>query len=53
MKEEFVEGFMGVDSITPIDIVSEVTGLSLSEIRKSNKVIIWTNTEDGFREKEK
>lgn len=49
MKEEFIEGFMGVDSITPIDIVSEVTGLSYQEVRKLNRTI-WI-TEDGFREK--
>jgi hypothetical protein len=40
MEEEFVLGFVDDDSITPIDIVSEVTGLTYDEIRKCSETII-------------
>lgn len=39
--DEFVEGFMSDDpeGLTPIDIVCDVTGLTLSEVRSSCKIV--------------
>lgn len=44
MNEEFVLDFVEEGSITPIDIVSDITGLSIKEIRSCAE-IITINTE--------
>lgn len=40
--EEFVEGFTKDGELTPIDIVADVTGLTISEIRGAQK--LWKNS---------
>jgi len=37
--EEFVEDFTSDGDLTPIDIVSEITGLTYEEIRSCSKII--------------
>lgn len=37
--EEFVIGFMGDESLTPIDIVSDITGLTYDEIRSVKQCV--------------
>lgn len=37
--EEFVIGFMGDDSLTPIDIVSDITGLTYDELRSLKECV--------------
>lgn len=39
VSEEFVEGFTSDGELTPIDIVSEITGLSYDEIRSCSKIV--------------
>ena len=38
-SEEFVENFTSDGELTPIDIVSEITGLTYDEIRSSSKIV--------------
>ena len=38
MNEEFIEGFCSENELTPIDIVSDITGITIEELRKSCKV---------------
>lgn len=37
--EEFVEDFTSDGELTPIDIVSEITGLTYDEIRSCSKIV--------------
>jgi hypothetical protein len=39
-EQEFVENFSSEGSLTPIDIVSDITGLTYDEIRSCSKIII-------------
>jgi hypothetical protein len=38
-SEEFVEDFTSDGELTPIDIVSEITGLTYDEIRSCSKIV--------------
>lgn len=38
-SEEFIEGFTSDMELTPIDIVSEITGLTYDEIRSCSKIV--------------
>lgn len=38
-KLTFVDGFTSDGELTPIDIVSEITGLTYDEIRSSSKIV--------------
>ena len=38
-SEEFVENFTSDGELTPIDIVSEITGLTYNEIRLCSKIV--------------
>ncbi len=38
-SEEFVEDFTADGELTPIDIVSEITGLTYDEIRSCSKIV--------------
>ena len=38
-SEEFVENFTSDGELTPIDIVSEITGLTYDEIRSCSKIV--------------
>ena len=38
-SEEFVENFTSDGELTPIDIVSEITGLTYNEIRSCSKIV--------------
>lgn len=38
-SEEFIDGFTSDGELTPIDIVSEITGLTYDEIRSSSKIV--------------
>lgn len=37
--EEFVEDFTSDGELTPIDVVSEITGLTYDEIRACSKIV--------------
>ena len=39
LSEEFVDGFTSDGKLTPIDIVSEITGLTYDEIRSCSKIV--------------
>lgn len=41
MKDEFVVGFMSDDpeGLTPIDIVADLTGLTIEEVRSCSEVV--------------
>lgn len=39
LSEEFVENFTSDGELTPIDIVSEITGLTYNEIRSCSKIV--------------
>jgi hypothetical protein len=39
LSEEFVDGFTSDGELTPIDIVSEITGLTYDEIRSCSKIV--------------
>lgn len=39
LSEEFVEDFTSNGELTPIDIVSEITGLTYDEIRSCSKIV--------------
>ncbi len=39
LSEEFVENFTNDGELTPIDIVSEITGLTYDEIRSCSKIV--------------
>lgn len=43
MEDEYVLDFVSEGSMTPIDIVSDVTGLTYEEIRNSNLITINYN----------
>ena len=38
-SEEFIEDFTSDGELTPIDIVSEITGLTYDEIRSCSKIV--------------
>ena len=38
-SDEFVEDFTSDGELTPIDIVSEITGLTYDEIRSCSKIV--------------
>ena len=38
-SEEFVEDFTSDGELTPIDIVSEITGLTYDEIKSCSKIV--------------
>ncbi len=38
--EEFVIGFTNDEELTPIDIVAEITGLTIEEIRSCSETVI-------------
>jgi len=40
MEDEFVLDFAGEGSMTPIDIVAYITGLSYEEIRSCSEILI-------------
>jgi len=37
--EEFIENFMSDSDLTPIDIVSDITGLSIDELRSTARYV--------------
>lgn len=39
LSDEFVEDFTSDGELTPIDIVSEITGLTYDEIRSCSKIV--------------
>jgi len=39
LSKEFVDGFTSDGELTPIDIVSEITGLTYDEIRSCSKIV--------------
>lgn len=39
LSDEFVDGFTSDGELTPIDIVSEITGLTYDEIRSCSKIV--------------
>ena len=39
LSEEFVEDFTTDGELTPIDVVSEITGLTYDEIRSCSKIV--------------
>lgn len=45
MKDEFVLGFMSDDpeGLTPIDIVADLTGLTIEEVRSCSEVVTITD----------
>ncbi len=45
--EEFVRGFMidNPDGLTPIDIVMDVTGLTISEVRSCCEIVLIADQE--------
>lgn len=47
MEDEFVVGFMSddPDGLTPIDIVSDVTGLTYDEVRSCCEIVTMHHTE--------
>ena len=52
MIEEFVLNFEGRDKNTPIEMVSELTGLTLDEIRSCSKVLaIYYDPDHGYSNK--
>jgi hypothetical protein len=46
--EEFVVGFTEDDSLTPIDIVADVTGLTIDEVRSCCEVVQVPDKEPDF-----
>lgn len=40
MEDEFVLDFVEDGSMTPIDIVSEITGLTYEEIRSCSEILV-------------
>lgn len=49
MAEEFVEDFTSNGELTPIDIVSDITGLTCNEIRSSSKIVTITIIENLYK----
>lgn len=45
MNDEFVVGFTGDDSLTPIDIVVDITGLTYDEVKSCYETIIIPEVE--------
>lgn len=48
IMEEFVVGFTEDDSLTPIDIVADVTGLTIDEVRSCCEVVQVPDKEPDF-----